>query len=83
MAHLQGIDAMTDHSETELWSWKAVDGKMHYIPFGENSAFSTKSNALQGWSLVYMGNLGEGQGLTHSIRSAASPSNHKRTRAID
>jgi hypothetical protein len=38
----------------ELWSWKAVDGKIVHVPFGQREADETEANPDQGWSHAYL-----------------------------
>ena len=48
---VRATDAMR-HSE--LWSWKAVDGRMELQPFGQGGGDADESNAAQLWSTVYL-----------------------------
>lgn len=49
------IERMRPNLSTELWSWVAQKGIPQYVPFGQGRGDETVSNALQGWSLSFLG----------------------------
>jgi hypothetical protein len=55
-AELWRVIAATDQFRTsELWSWDLRDGQFHPVPFGQEAAHITESNAAQLWSTVFLG----------------------------
>ncbi len=51
----EAIERTRDRRGSELWSWTVEDGAMRPAPFGQASTDKTESNAIQLWSLVYLG----------------------------
>lgn len=43
-----------DFKASELWTWKAENGEMARVPFGERTGDETESNAAQLWSAVLL-----------------------------
>ncbi|HEY5924264.1 MAG TPA: hypothetical protein VIV11_21450, partial [Kofleriaceae bacterium] len=49
------IDAMATQRTGELWTWEPKDGRISYVPFGQQGGHADESNAVQLWSTVYLG----------------------------
>jgi hypothetical protein len=50
----QDILRLRDQSAGELWSWKALNGRIELVPYGQTAAHVDESNAAQLWSTVYL-----------------------------
>ncbi len=48
------INAAHSMRNSELWSWRFVNGRFEIAPFGANASDADESNAAQLWSTVYL-----------------------------
>jgi hypothetical protein len=48
------IEATKAMRNSELWSWRHVDGRYEVAPFGATAGDADESNAVQLWSTVYL-----------------------------
>jgi hypothetical protein len=50
----KNIEATSNMSNSELWSWSYANGRYRLVPFGASGGDVDESNAAQLWSTVYL-----------------------------